>query len=149
MRAVIQRVLSSSVTVEEKIVGQITQGLNVLLGVEDGDTEEDVRYLADKIMGLRIFQDEEDKMNLSLIDIGGELLAIRQFTLLGDARKGKRPSYSSAARPAEAEALYESFCKRISDHQITVQKGIFGADMKVSIMNDGPVTILLDSKKTF
>lgn len=149
MRAVVQRVTSSSVTVDGKIVGKIGKGLTVLLGVEVGDSIHDVLYLAPKIAGLRIFSDQEDKMNLSVLDVKGEILVISQFTLLGDARKGKRPSYSNAARPEQAEALYLAFAEELEKLQIHTEKGIFGADMKVSILNDGPVTLLLDSKKIF
>lgn len=149
MRAVVQRVLESSVKVDSEIVGQIGKGVMVLLGVEEGDTEKDAVYLADKILGLRIFEDEDEKMNLSLEDVAGELLAVSQFTLLGDARKGRRPSYSTAARPEEANKLYEHFVSYIREKGTKVEKGRFQADMKVSLINDGPVTIMLDSKKQF
>lgn len=149
MRAVVQRVKESDVTVDGKITGAIGQGLTVLLGVEDGDDEKDAAYMADKISGLRIFEDSEGKLNLSVQDIGGKILAISQFTLLGDVRKGKRPSFSTAARPEEANRLYRHFIDLVKEKNIEVQEGIFQADMMVKIYNDGPVTILLDSKKLF
>lgn len=149
MRAVIQRVLESSVRVDGQVVGEIGKGVMVLLGVEEGDTEKEAQYIADKVIGLRIFEDEEGKMNHSLQEVGGELLAISQFTLLGDARKGRRPSYSNAARPEEANRLYEFFVEKVKATGIKVEKGVFQADMKVSLINDGPVTILLDSQKVF
>lgn len=149
MRAVIQRVLESSVTVDGQVVGAIGQGLMVLLGVEEGDTEKEVQYMADKILGLRIFEDTEGKMNHSIQEISGELLAVSQFTLMGDARKGRRPSYSNAARPEEANRLYELFVSTIRDKGTKVETGVFQADMKVALVNDGPVTILLDSQKVF
>ena len=149
MRAVVQRVTEASVTVENKKVGAIEKGMTVLLGVEDGDSERDADYIADKVAGLRIFDDEAGVMNLSAMDIGGEILSISQFTLLADARKGKRPSYIKAARPEEAKKLYEYFNKRLEEKGLKVEKGIFRAEMLVEIHNDGPVTILLDSKKLF
>ncbi len=149
MRAVVQRVTDAKVTVENTVTGAIEKGLMVLLGVEDGDCEKDADYIADKIAGLRIFDDEEGVMNLSVIDIGGEILSVSQFTLLADARKGKRPSYIKAARPEEAKRLYEYFNKRLEEKGLKVEKGIFQAEMLVEIHNDGPVTILLDSKKLF
>lgn len=149
MRAVVQRVTQSDVTVDGKITGSIGNGFTVLLGVEDGDTEKDAAYIADKVTGLRVFDDEEGKMNLSIKDIGGEILAISQFTLLGDVRKGKRPSFIKAARPEEANALYRSFVEMVKCEGIKVEEGIFQAEMLVKIYNDGPVTILLDSRKLF
>lgn len=149
MRAVIQRVSESSVTVEGAVVGAIGMGLLVLLGVEEGDTEKETQYMVDKILGLRIFEDSEGKMNHSIQEVAGELLAVSQFTLLGDARKGRRPSYSNAARPEEANRLYELFVKGIREKGTKVETGIFQADMKVSLVNDGPVTLLLDSQKLF
>lgn len=149
MRAVVQRVTEARVTVENREVGAIKKGMTVLLGVEDGDGEKDAEYIADKIAGLRIFDDEAGVMNLSAVDIGGEILSISQFTLLADARKGKRPSYIKAARPEEAKKLYEYFNKRLEEKSLKVEKGIFQAEMLVEIHNDGPVTILLDSKKLF
>lgn len=149
MRAVVQRVTQSSVTVDGKITGSIEKGLMVLLGVEEGDTEKDAQYIADKVSGLRIFEDEHGKMNLSIKEIGGKVLAVSQFTLLGDARKGKRPSFSKAARPDEANKLYRYFIDLINNNNIETQEGVFQAEMLVSIYNDGPVTILLDSNKLF
>ena len=149
MRAVVQRVKKSSVTVEEKITGKIGQGLMVLIGVEDGDSEKDADYIADKVCGLRIFEDEQGKMNLSVEDIGGEVLAVSQFTLLADARKGRRPSFTKAAAPDEANALYRKVIEKIESRNINVEEGVFQAEMMVEIHNDGPVTILLDSNKMF
>ena len=149
MRAVIQRVAESDVTVEEQITGAIGPGLMVLLGVEEADTEKDAEYLAEKITGLRIFEDEEGKMNLSVKDIGGQLLAVSQFTLLGDVRKGKRPSFSKAAKSEAAKILYEYFTEQVRRQGVPVEEGIFQAHMMVRIYNDGPVTILLDSHKLF
>lgn len=149
MRAVVQRVINADVTVEQKITGEIQKGFVVLLGVEEDDDIKDVQYMVDKVSGLRIFEDEDEKMNLSLLDVGGQVLAVSQFTLLGDARKGKRPSFIKAARPEKAKELYDEFVKQIKEKGIPVGEGIFQADMLVRIYNDGPVTILLDSKKLF
>lgn len=149
MRAVVQRVKEARVSVDGTDIGAIDQGLVVLLGVEEGDTEKDAFYLAQKISGLRIFEDEDGKMNLSVKDVGGKVLTVSQFTLLGDARRGKRPSFASAAKPDEAKKLYEIFIEDIKQKGIETQEGIFQADMLVKIYNDGPVTILLDSKKIF
>ena len=149
MRAVVQRVKKSSVTVDDKITGKIGQGLMVLIGVEDGDSEKDADYIADKVCGLRIFEDEQRKMNLSVEDIGGEVLAVSQFTLLADARKGRRPSFTKAAAPDEANALYRKVIDKIESRNINVEEGVFQAEMMVEIHNDGPVTILLDSNKMF
>ncbi len=149
MRAVVQRVLKSSVTVNSKVTGSIGKGLMVLLGVEDGDGFADAAYLADKITGLRIFEDEEEKMNLSVKDVEGDILAVSQFTLFGDCRKGKRPSFIKAARPDEANNLYRAFIHECKNHGVHVEEGVFQADMLVHIENDGPVTVLLDSKKLF
>jgi D-aminoacyl-tRNA deacylase len=149
MRAVIQRVTKASVEVEEKIIGEIASGVLVLLGVSDGDQTTDADYLADKIINLRIFNDEQGKMNLSLMDRGGAMLVVSQFTLLGDARKGRRPSYIEAATPEQANLLYEYFVAQVRSKGIQVETGIFQATMQVSLINDGPVTILLDSKKNF
>ena len=149
MRAVVQKVTSSSVSVDGEVKGSIEAGFNVLIGVETGDTEKDAVYIADKITGLRIFEDEEDKLNLSIEDIGGEILAISQFTLLADARKGRRPGFTKAARPEEANALYQAVIARIREKGIHVEEGVFQTHMVVDIRNDGPVTILLDSHKLF
>ena len=149
MRAVVQRVKKSSVSVDEKITGKIGQGLMVLIGVENGDSEKDADYIAEKVCGLRIFEDEEGKMNLSVEDIGGEVLAVSQFTLLADARKGRRPSFTKAAPPDEANELYRKVIQKISSKGINVEEGVFQAEMLVEIHNDGPVTILLDSGKMF
>ncbi|MBC5997577.1 D-tyrosyl-tRNA(Tyr) deacylase [Romboutsia ilealis] len=149
MRAVVQRVSSSKVTVEGQVTGEINKGLLVLLGVTHEDTSKDVDYIIDKTLNLRIFEDENEKMNLSLKDIGGELLVVSQFTLYGDCRKGRRPSFSTAARPEHATPLYEEFIERVKAEGINVGTGQFGAHMMVDLTNDGPVTILLDSSKSF
>lgn len=149
MRAVVQRVSEATVRVDNKVAGEIGKGLLVFLGIGEGDTEKDLEYLVDKVLGLRIFQDENDKMNLSLLDINGEILVISQFTLYGDVRKGKRPSFTNSAHPDIAERMYLEFIDKCKTKEIKTEKGIFGADMKVSLVNDGPVTILLDSKKLF
>ncbi len=149
MRAVVQRVTSSSVTVEEEVTGKISLGLMVLLGVAEGDTDKDAKYLAEKIAGLRIFEDEDGKMNLSVADVGGGMLVVSQFTLLGDCRKGRRPGFAAAAGPEEAERLYEQFVAIVRQQGITVECGRFRTHMEVSLVNDGPVTMLLDSGKHF
>lgn len=149
MRAVVQRVTEASVTVEGKTVGSIGSGLMVLLGVEQEDTEKDGAYLAEKLAGLRIFEDEAEKMNLSVQQVGGSILLVSQFTLLGDVRHGKRPSFTQAAPPQEADALYEDLADRLRQKGIPVETGQFQAHMEVSLVNDGPVTILLDSRKVF
>lgn len=149
MRAVVQRVNNASVTVDGKLISEIKKGLLVFLGVCDQDTISDLTYLADKITGLRIFEDADEKMNLSLEDVGGEILVVSQFTLFGDCRKGKRPSFSSAGKPDYANEMYEKFIAYIKEKGFYVGHGIFGADMKVELLNDGPVTILIDSKKLF
>ena len=149
MRAVVQRVSKSSVTVDGKVTGKIERGLMVLLGVAEGDTVTDAEYMANKVAGLRIFEDDEGKMNLSVKDIGGDILAVSQFTLLGDVRKGKRPSFSNAARPDVANEFYQNFISFIRAEGLHVEEGVFQTHMMVDLVNDGPVTILLDSKKTF
>ena len=149
MRAVVQRVSEASVKVEGNIVGEIDKGLLVLLGVGEEDNDKDLEYMVDKILGLRIFGDDNGKMNLSLLDIGGEILVVSQFTLYGDVRKGKRPSFSTSAHPDKAEKIYNQFVERCKDKGIRTEKGIFGANMEVNLLNNGPVTILIDSKKTF
>jgi len=149
MRAVVQRVSSASVTVDETIVGQIQQGMLVLLGVSEDDTEKEAEYLSEKIGHLRIFDDEAGKMNLSLHDIQGQMLVVSQFTLYGDCRKGRRPSFVKAAVPELGNRLYEYFVGLISEQGILTQTGQFQADMQVAANNDGPVTLLLDSSKEF
>lgn len=149
MRAVVQRVTDADVSVDSKITGRIGKGFVILLGVEDGDSEADADYLVEKITGLRVFEDSEGKMNLSMMDVGGELLSVSQFTLLADARKGRRPSFVKAARPEEANRLYIYFNEKVREKGIRVAEGVFQAEMLVRINNDGPVTILLDSKKLF
>jgi len=146
MIAVVQRVIKSSVEVDGKVVGEIRKGVNILLGVAEEDTEEDINKLVNKIVYLRMFEDENKKMNYSLLDINGEALIISQFTLLANLKKGRRPSFEYAAKPDKAKALYEKFVEEFSKY-VKVQTGIFGADMKVYILNDGPVTFILDSKQ--
>jgi D-aminoacyl-tRNA deacylase len=149
MRAVVQRVSRASVTIRGEVVGQIGPGLLVLLGVGQGDTEADAAYLAEKVCGLRIFEDDQGKMNRSVQDAGGSVLAVSQFTLYGDARKGKRPSFDAAARPELARELYELFVERIRATGLRCETGRFQEMMQVELVNDGPVTILLDSGKEF
>ena len=149
MRAVVQRVRESSVAINGNVMGKCGHGLMVLIGVEVGDTEKDLCYIADKVPNLRIFEDEAGKMNRSLLDMGGQILAISQFTLLGDARGGRRPSFITAARPDTAVPMYEALVERWRSLGIHVETGEFGADMQVSLINDGPVTILLDSRRLF
>ena len=147
MRAVLQRVTRSKVVVDGEIVGSIGKGLNVLLGISKDDTMEDIPYLKDKIINLRIFEDEEGKMNRSLLDVGGEILLISQFTLYGDCRKGRRPNFMDALGGDEAKKIYDEFVKSLKETGIKVETGIFGAHMDVSIENDGPVTLIVESKK--
>lgn len=147
MRAIVQRVKEASVTVDKRVIGEISHGLLIFLGVGSGDTEADMKYIADKITGLRIFSDSEDKMNLSVTDVNGEILVISQFTLYGDCRKGRRPNFTASMEPKGAEAMYERFIAYINEQGIKTACGEFGADMKVSLINDGPVTIILDSSK--
>ena len=149
MRAVVQRVSSSKVTVDGNTTGEIKRGLLVLLGVTHEDTSKDVDYIIDKVLNLRIFEDEDEKMNLSLKDVEGELLVVSQFTLYGDCRKGRRPSFSTAARPELATKLYEEFIEKSRKEGIVTQTGQFGAHMMVDLTNAGPVTILLESNRTF
>ncbi len=147
MRAVVQRVKKSSVRVDDKIIGEIRQGLLVFLGVAQQDTPRDAEYICEKVSNLRIFEDENGKMNRSLIDIEGEMLVVSQFTLLGDCRKGRRPSFIAAAGPEKANSLYEHFINCVEQKGIPVQTGKFQAMMSVSLINDGPVTLILDSKE--
>ena len=149
MRAVVQRVTSASVTVEGKIVSEIGKGFMVLLGVQKGDTVKDAEYLAAKTVKLRVFEDENDKMNLSVKDIGGQVLSVSQFTLLGDARGQNRPGFTEAELPEPANELYCRYCEEMEKLGVSVQRGIFRTHMEVALVNDGPVTILLDSKKNF
>lgn len=149
MRAVVQRVTSASVTVEGKKVSEIGKGFMVLLGVQKGDTVKDAEYLAAKTVKLRVFEDENDKMNLSVKDIGGQVLSVSQFTLLGDARGQNRPGFTEAELPEPANELYCRYCEEMEKLGVTVQRGIFRTHMEVALVNDGPVTILLDSKKNF
>ncbi len=146
MRAVIQRVKKSSVSVNDEIIGNINNGLLVLLGVAEGDTTNEADFLVDKTVNLRIFEDENGKMNLSLFETEGEMLVVSQFTLLGDCRKGRRPSFAKAAAPDKAEALYEHFIKQVQLKGIKVESGVFRAMMDVSLVNDGPVTLIIESK---
>ena len=149
MRAVVQRVSEASVTVERAVVGQIDRGLLVLLGVGSDDTEQDAVYLAAKVAGLRVFEDETGRMNQTLADVQGRVLAVSQFTLLGDCRKGRRPSFVAAARPDDALELYQAFVAELKGHGLTVETGRFQTHMQVALVNDGPVTLLLDSHRTF
>ncbi len=149
MRAVVQKVSRSSVTVEGEITGKIEQGLMVLLGVTHDDTVQDARYMAEKIANLRIFEDDEEKLNLSVKDINGAVLSVSQFTLYGDCRKGRRPSFTEAARPDQANELYEQFNTYLQEEGVPVETGRFQTHMEVALVNDGPVTILLDSRKQF
>ncbi len=146
MRAVVQRVTNADVKIDGRVNGKIDDGLLVLLGVGNGDTEEDMKYIADKIIKLRIFSDENDKMNLSLEDVGGSMLVISQFTLYGDCSHGRRPYFGNAMEPVSANEMYEKFVAYIREQGIHTETGEFGADMKVSLINDGPVTIILESK---
>jgi len=149
MRAVVQRVTYSCVKVEGQVIGEINKGFNVLLGISHEDSQEDVKYLTEKILNLRVFEDENGKLNKSLLDIGGELLVVSQFTLYGDCRRGRRPSFTEALGGEKAELLYIDFVNECKAVLGTVQTGEFGADMAVTIENDGPVTLLIDSKKNF
>ena len=149
MRAVIQRVSEARVRVEGEIIGEIGKGYLVLIGVEDGDGEKDFQYIATKVPNMRIFEDENEKMNLSILDVGGQILAVSQFTLLGDARSSRRPSFTQAARPETANPMYERLVAAWREQGIHVETGRFGADMKVALVNNGPVTIMMDSHKLF
>ena len=147
MRAVVQRVTYADVKIDGEIAGEIDNGLMVLLGVGDGDTEADMKYIADKVIKLRIFADEDDRMNRSLEDVGGSMLVISQFTLYGDCSHGRRPFFGAAMEPDGANAMYEKFVAYVREQGIHTETGEFGADMKVTLTNDGPVTIILESKK--
>ncbi|MDK2918430.1 MAG: D-aminoacyl-tRNA deacylase [Candidatus Petromonas sp.] len=149
MRAVVQRVSRANVSVNNEITGEIDKGLLVLLGVEENDDLDDVKYMVEKIVNLRIFEDENEKMNLSLLDIEGELLVVSQFTLLGDCRKGRRPNFMQAAKPEKADELYNIFVEKSKEKGIKVETGVFQEHMIVNLSNDGPVTILVDSNKNF
>lgn len=149
MRAVVQRVLSAKVVVAERDLGEIERGLLVFLGVENGDTEVDLNYLFNKVVGLRIFEDEQGKMNRDLGEVNGGMLVVSQFTLLGDCRKGRRPSFVRAATPEVGNRLYRAFVDKAKELGVPVAEGKFQADMKVHLINDGPVTIMLDSRRLF
>lgn len=149
MRAIVQRVTSSRVVVDGRVIGEIGRGFNVLIGISKDDTEEDLKYIKDKVVNLRVFEDESNKMNKSLLDVEGDILAISQFTLYGYCRKGRRPNFMEALGGDEAKILYDKFVLMLRETGLKVETGEFGADMKVDIQNDGPVTIMLDSKKNF
>ena len=149
MRAVVQRVSEASVVVAGEVAGRIGPGLCALVGVAQGDTSLDAEWMSAKVLELRIFEDEQGKMNRSLLDTQGALLAVSQFTLLGDARTGRRPAFTAAARPEEAQPVYQKFCALCRERGVTVAEGVFRATMQVRIVNEGPVTLLLDSRKTF
>ena len=149
MRAVVQKVKKAQVLSEGKLSGEIGQGLVVFLGVTHDDTEVDAKYLAEKVANLRIFEDSEDKLNLSVQDVGGEIMSVSQFTLYGDCRKGRRPSFTQAAKPERANELYERFNDYLRKEGLNVATGVFQTQMEVSLVNDGPVTMLLDSKRQF
>ncbi|MHB8765879.1 MAG: D-aminoacyl-tRNA deacylase [Deferrisomatales bacterium] len=149
MRAVVQRVSRAEVRVGDEPVGRVGRGFLVLLGVEQGDGDADAEYIGEKVAGLRVFEDREGKMNLDLAGVGGAVLLVSQFTLLGDCRKGRRPSFTGSAPPAEAEALYHGVGRRLSARGVPVATGRFRAEMAVELVNDGPVTLLLDSRKAF
>lgn len=145
MRAVVQRVREAHVEIEGQVVGRCAHGLLVLLGVAHGDGEEEARWMAQKLSGLRVFPDDQGRMDLALVDIGGEALVVSQFTLYGDCRKGRRPSFVGAAPPSLADPLYQRFCELLVAEGVPTQRGVFGADMQVHLVNDGPVTLVLDS----
>lgn len=147
MKAVIQRVSQAQVTVGDECTGRIEHGLLVLFGAQHNDTEEELVWLVNKILNLRIFSDEMGKMNLSVVDVKGDLLVVSQFTLFGDCRKGRRPSFGKAAEPERANELYERFCESIEAQGVRCERGVFAADMKVNLTNDGPVTLILDTRE--
>ncbi|HOJ34115.1 MAG TPA: D-aminoacyl-tRNA deacylase [Candidatus Hydrogenedentes bacterium] len=149
MRAVVQRVAEACVTVNGRATGRIGKGLLVLLGVEEGDADTDVSLMVDKVSGLRCFPDENGKFNRSVMEVGGSIMVVSQFTLLGDCRKGKRPSFTTAARPELANALYQRVVAGLRERGLAVETGEFGAHMRVSLVNDGPVTLLIDTKRNF
>lgn len=149
MRAVVQRVIQASVSVESEVIGTINRGFLVLIGVTSNDTDKDVHYIVDKIINMRVFNDKDGKLNLSILDIDGEVLAVSQFTLYGDCRNGRRPSFTQAAPARQGLEFYKNVIMELKKRNVRVKEGLFGADMKVSLINDGPVTILLDSKKIF
>jgi D-tyrosyl-tRNA(Tyr) deacylase len=144
MKIVVQRVLRSSVSVNDEVIGEIGRGLMILFGAEKGDGDEAVNALADKVLNLRIFADDQGKMNRSCLDIEGEILVVSQFTLAGDCSRGRRPGFDNAAVPVEAERLYQNFIKKLAESKLNIQEGRFGADMQVDIVNDGPVTFILE-----
>ncbi|MCQ6278221.1 D-aminoacyl-tRNA deacylase [Bacillus sp. EB600] len=146
MRVVVQRSKAASVTVAGEVLGQISNGLVLLVGVTHDDNEEDAAYLADKIVNLRIFEDKAEKMNLSLLDVGGQILSVSQFTLYGDCRKGRRPNFTEAAKPEQAVKIYDAFNRMIREKGVHVETGRFGAMMDVALVNDGPVTVIVESK---
>ena len=147
MKAVIQRVKSASVSVDDKMIGEIAAGFLIFLGVEQSDVQDDLNYLVKKTIGLRIFKDDTKNMNLSIKDVGGEALVVSQFTLCADTGRGRRPSFIKAANPKEADSMYQQFCEQLTMNNLSVQTGKFGAMMDVSLVNDGPVTIILDSRE--
>ena len=149
MRCVVQRVSRAQVTVEGQIVGKIESGFMVLVGVENKDTESDVQYMVNKLYGMRVFEDDQEKMNLSIDEVGGSMLLVSQFTLQGDMRRGRRPSFTDAARPEQAEPLFEALVDGLKSKGVTVETGRFQTHMQVELVNDGPVTLLLDSKRSF
>ena len=149
MRAVVQRVLEASVSVSGEVISQIENGLMVFIGINQCDNDRSSDYIADKIVNLRIFEDDDGKMNRSLMDIGGAALIVSQFTLYGDARRGRRPSFTGAMAGEPARSIFEALCTKVEASSVRVERGIFGAEMQVSLINDGPVTVLLDSEKEF
>lgn len=149
MRAIIQRVTKSNLYIDKKLYSSINQGFLVLLAVENNDEIEDLEYIAKKTLGLRVFSDSEGKMNLSINDVGGEIMVVSQFTLYGDARKGNRPSFTNSAKGEKAEDFYEKFIEKMKENIEVVETGVFGADMQIELVNDGPVTIQLDSSKIY